>query len=466
MQDLSSQDLKDPNAHDGESNAMPDAPNPGARVFIETYGCQMNLADSELMGGILRKQGFSRADSLADADVILINTCAVREKAEERVFGRLTHLHQYKVANPDLVIGVTGCMAEHLKSAIVERAPYVDLVVGPDAYRRLPELLHRQLQDETDPLIDVRLDKRETYDGISPVRSQGTNGWITVQRGCDKFCTFCIVPFTRGRERGVPPAEIIRQAQEIAAQGFAEVTLLGQTVNSYRWEDWDFADLLEALVQIDGIERIRFTSPYPIDFTDKLIACMASHEKICKYLHLPVQSGSDPVLQRMRRGYSRADYDTLVTKIRDAMPQCAISTDVIVGFPGETDHDFEATMELVRSVRYDFSYLFKYSQRSGTLAARSIPDDIPEPIKSQRLSQIIALQEAISAEVFASKIGSEQTLLVEGPSRRDPSEWCGRTDDFKMTVFPKPDDLTLLPGQLVRVRINECTSHTLRSVLI
>jgi tRNA-2-methylthio-N6-dimethylallyladenosine synthase len=466
MQDQTTS-LKDPNAANGESNAMPQAEGAGgARVFIETYGCQMNVADSELMGGILKKQGFTRAQSIEDADVVLINTCAVREKAEERVFGRLTQLLPYKTSNPDLVLGITGCMAEHLKDAIVERAPYVDLVVGPDAYRRLPELLRTQLQDETDPLIDVRLDKRETYDGISPERGGGTNGWITVQRGCDKFCTFCIVPFTRGRERGVPPDEILRQAAELGQQGYTEVTLLGQTVNSYRWEDWDFADLLEELVKVDGIERIRFTSPYPIDFTDKLIATMATHDKICKYLHLPVQSGSDVILKQMRRGYTRAEYDALVHKIRAAMPQIAISTDIIVGFPGETQEDFEATMELVRTHRYDFSFLFKYSKRSGTYAARNMADDIPEVVKSDRLSQVIALQEALSAEIFASRVGTTQTLMVEGPSRRDPNEWCGRTDDFKMTVFPKPADLELKPGQLVRVRINANTSHTLRSVLI
>jgi len=467
MQDqISDTHAKDSATHNGESNAMPRVEGSGARVFIETYGCQMNLADSELMGGILKKQGFSYAAKIEDADVILVNTCAVREKAEERVFGRLTQLLQYKTANPNVVLGITGCMAEHLKDSIVERAPYVDLVVGPDAYRRLPELLRTQLQDETDPMIDVRLDKRETYEGISPERGGGTNGWITVQRGCDKFCTFCIVPFTRGRERGVPPEDILRQAEELAATGYSEITLLGQTVNSYRWEDWDFADLLEALVKVEGIKRIRFTSPYPIDFTDKLIATMAAHDKICKYLHLPVQSGSDEMLKQMRRGYTRAQYDTLVEKIRAAMPQVAISTDIIVGFPGETEADFEQTMELVRQVRYDFSFLFKYSKRSGTFAARNMPDDIPEVIKSDRLSRVIELQEALSGEVFASKIGTVQTLLVEGKSRRDPNEWCGRTDDFKMTVFPKPADLDLKPGDLVRVRINANTSHTLRSDLV
>lgn len=458
---------RDPNTYDGDFNAMTPGTGEGARVFIETYGCQMNLADSELMGGILSKDGFVAADSLGDADVILLNTCAVREKAEERIFGRLSQLLPYKHAKPDLVLGITGCMAEHLKSYVVERAPYVDLVVGPDAYRRLPELVGQQLRDAVDPAIDVKLDRKETYEGLMPVRFEGTNAWITVQRGCDKFCTFCIVPYTRGRERGVSPADILAQARDVAERGYREITLLGQTVNSYRHEDTDFADLLEELVKIDGIGRIRFTSPYPIDFTPKLIETMARHDEICKYLHLPVQSGSDPVLARMRRGYTRAEYDKLVVDIRRAMPEVAISTDIIVGFPGETEEDYEKTVELVETMRYDFSYMFKYSERSGTYAARKIADDIPEDVKRARLHRIIEMQERISREIFTSRIGREYTVMVEGPSRRDPEELCGRTGDFKMAVFPKPTDgSTLSPGDFVRVRINDCTSHTLRGELV
>mgnify|MGYP000303606910 CR=1 FL=1 len=457
---MSQHELKNPEANQGGVNSMPVSNKQGAkRVFIETYGCQMNVADSELMGGILKKEGFDAATSMEEADVIVVNTCAVREKAEERVFGRLSQLLQYKQTNPNLVLGVAGCMAEHLKGQIVERAPYVDMVIGPDAYRRLPDLIQGQVEEAHDPAIDVRLDKRETYEGLSPDRQEGISGWITVQRGCDKFCTFCIVPFVRGRERGVPPRDILSQARDLAASGFREVTLLGQTVNSYRYEDSDFADLLEALVQIDGLERIRFTSPYPIDFTPKLIETMARHDKICKYLHLPVQSGSEPVLKRMRRGYTRVEYDKLVKDIRAAMPDVALSTDIIVGFPGETEEDFQLTMELMRETRFDFSYLFKYSERSGTFASRKLADDIPEDVKRRRLKEIIELQESISAEVFNSRIGKVYKVMAQGPSKKTDADWCGRTDDFKMTIFPYQEGLR--EGDMVNVKITRCTSHTL-----
>lgn len=432
-----------------------------AKVFIETYGCQMNVADTELMGGILSEDGYDEAQTMEEADVILINTCAVREKAEERVFGRLTQLRALKNANPDLVLGVTGCMAEHLKGSIVERAPYVNLVVGPDAYRRLPELVGEQRAEGADPMIDIKLDKEEVYEGLAPVRTEGTNAWISVQRGCNKFCTFCIVPFTRGRERGVPPREILRQARDVVERGFKEITLLGQTVNSYTYEDSDFADLLEALVRIDGLERIRFTSPYPIDFTPKLIGTMATHDQICKYLHLPVQSGSNTVLKRMRRGYTVEEYMKLVEDIRAAMPRVGMSTDVIVGFPGETEEDYQKTYDLIDEVGYDFAYLFKYSERSGTFAARKLADDIPEAVKKERLKEVIALQERKSKAIFRGRVGDTFRVMVQGPSKRDPNDFCGRTDDFKMAVFPKPQELDLPPGSFVDVTITDCTSHTL-----
>ena len=436
------------------------------KVFIETYGCQMNVADSELMGGILKAQGYVKAQELEQADVILVNTCAVREKAEERVFGRLTQLLQYKQANPEVVLGVAGCMAEHLKGKIVERAPFVDLVVGPDAYRRLPELIGRQVEEPGGGAeIDIKLDKQEVYEGLEPERGEGeTSGWITVQRGCDKFCTFCIVPFVRGRERGVAPRDILRRARQMADQGYREVTLLGQTVNSYRHEDSDFADLLLALTQVEGLDRIRFTSPYPIDFTPKLIETMATQDKICKYLHLPVQSGSEQVLRRMRRGYTRVEYEALVGQIRTAMPQVAISTDVIVGFPGETAQDYELTRELVEQTRYDFAYLFKYSERTNTYAARKLGDDIPEALKRERLAALIELQESISAEVFATKVGQQVRVMLQGRSKKSEAQWCGRTDDFKMVVFDwKPG---MKPGEQVDVQVERCTSHTLMGQVV
>jgi len=421
----------------------------------------MNVNDSEKVAGLLANEGYQATDSADTADVVFINTCAVREKAEERVFGRLTHLMPLKAQNPDLVIGVTGCMAKHLETIITERAPYVDLVIGPDAYRRLPAILDHA-QGIEDPLFDLKLDRTESYEGLDIDRKPGVNAWITVQRGCDKFCTFCIVPFVRGRERGVPMPEVLRQARECADAGYREITLLGQTVNSYRWEDADFADLLEKLVEVDGIERIRFTSPYPTDFTDKLIATIAAHDKISKYLHLPVQSGSAQMLEAMRRLYSRAEYDELVAKIRSAIPGIALSTDIIVGYPGETDADFHETVDLLETARFDFAYLFKYSERSHTWAARNAPDDVPEAVKGARLRAIIELQERICGEVFATRIGNTYTVLVDGQSRRNAAELCGRTDDFKMTVFPRPDDYTVSPGHLVQVEITDATSHTLR----
>ena len=452
----------DPNAHNGEENTMPSfGQRPGHRVFIETYGCQMNLADSELMGGILGTSGYTAAPNHDEADVILINTCAVRERAEERVFGRLSHLLRYKHARPEVILGVTGCMAERLREDITERAPYVDLVVGPDAYRRLPKLIAESQEVENDPVVDVKLDRDETYEGLSPKRTPGISGWVTVQRGCDKFCTFCIVPFVRGRERGVAPDEVLRQCRDLAERGYREVTLLGQTVNSYRHEDTDFADLLELLVDVDGLERIRFTSPYPTDFTPKLIETMATHDEICNYLHLPLQSGSDDVLERMKRRYTSGEFLDLVGQIRETIPDIAMSTDIIVGFPGESDEDYQQTVDLLEEVRFDFAYLFKYSERDGTNAARQLEDDVGEDVKGERLSSLIERQEEISGEVFKNRVGQTVQVMVIGESKRDAQDLCGRSDDFKMTVFPRPDDRELNPGDFVDVRVTDATSHTL-----
>ncbi len=432
----------------------------GLKLYIETYGCQMNVADSELMGGILLSHGYAVAEGLEDADVILVNTCAVREKAEERVFGRVATLSGIKNRRKGVVLGVCGCMAEHLREQLTERAPYVDLVVGPDAYRRLPELVARARQDDFDPIIDVRLDRGETYEGITPVRQEGTSGWITIQRGCDKFCTFCIVPDTRGRERGVAPREILRQARQLAEAGVKEVTLLGQTVNSYRYEGVDFADLLAAVAQIDGIERVRFTSPYPVDFTPKLIETMAREKKVCNYIHMPVQSGSDKVLSEMRRGYTVDEYRGLVAALRAAIPGLAMSTDVIVGFPGESEEDFAQTVALIKELRFDFAYLFKYSEREGTFAHKRIEDDVPEAVKGRRLQEIIEIQEAICAEVTAALVGQTFEALIEGDSRKNADEWVGRTGTFKPVIFPKTEGTS--PGQIVAVRITSASSHTLR----
>ena len=426
------------------------------KVWIETYGCQMNVADTELMYGGLLKSGYDIAEQLDDADVILLNTCAVREKAEERIYGRASQLLRFKYTRPDLVLGITGCMAEHLKDRITERAPYVDLIVGPDAYRRLPDLLEQA--GGSDPVVDVRLDKGETYDGMAPARGEGVSGWVTIQRGCDKFCTFCIVPYTRGRERGTPPREVLRQTRELASMGYSEITLLGQTVNSYVYEDVDFADLLRSVASVEGIRRVRYTSPYPVDFSDKLIATLAELDNVPNYLHLPVQSGADSMLDRMKRGYSVDDFRTIVDKLRAAMPDIAISTDIIVGFPDETEDEFQATLDLVREVEFDFAFMFAYSEREGTYASKRIPDTIPDPVKKARLRELIDLQEAIGLRKYRAKIGSTVEVLVTGPAKRG-NGWFGKSADFKTTVFDPPADVR--PGDLVEVRVDNATAHAL-----
>ena len=425
------------------------------RVFIETYGCQMNVSDTELMMGVLKKAGFRRALALEDADVVLLNTCAIRERAEERVVGRLSQLSRVKRARPDLVLGVSGCMAKHLAEQLLDRLPYVDLVVGPDSYRRLPELIGEAAGN---PALDVRLDRGEDYLELDPVRQEGTNAWITIMRGCDKFCTFCIVPYVRGRERSVPAGDLLRQVRLAASEGFQEVTLLGQTVNSYHDGESDFADLLKMVARVEGIRRIRFTSPHPSDFSDKLIGTIAEESKICRFIHLPVQSGSDRVLEAMKRTYSSGRYVDLVDRLRSAVPGLCLSTDVIVGFPGEDDSDFESTMALMRHVRYDSAFMFKYSPRKGTVAYREIPDTVPETEKSRRLQAVIAQQTGISGEINRRYVGRLQEVLVEGDARRGKGQAVGKSDGFKTVVFPRDGIRT---NTFVDIRITDATSHTL-----
>jgi tRNA-2-methylthio-N6-dimethylallyladenosine synthase len=431
----------------------------GKKAYVETYGCQMNVADSELMQGILRRGGYALAASPEDADVILVNTCAVREKAEDRVLGRVATLNGEKNRRPEVVLAVCGCMAERMRERLVEKAPYVDLVIGPDSYRRLPELIEAVSQFGADPIVDVRLDKAETYEGVEPDRAEGVKGWISIQRGCDKFCTFCVVPFTRGRERGIAPEEVLRQARSLAEAGYREVTLLGQTVNSYRYDDVDFADLLQLVAQIDGIERIRFTSPYPVDFSSKLIDVIAREPKVCRYVHLPVQSGSDAMLAAMRRGHTIDEYRAVVAELRDKVPGIAISTDIIVGFPGEADEDYRATVALIAEMRYDFAFLFMYSERPGTFAHKNLEDSVPEDVKKARLAEIIELQERICAEVMHPHVGQVVDVLVEGESRRNPAQLVGRSGTFKMTAFARHEGVKA--GDIVNVRVLETTSHTL-----
>ncbi|HEX5061856.1 MAG TPA: tRNA (N6-isopentenyl adenosine(37)-C2)-methylthiotransferase MiaB [Kofleriaceae bacterium] len=440
----------------------PMRPQPAAdapKVFVETYGCQMNVADSDLIGSVLADAGYAQATRADEADVIVVNTCAVREKAEERVIARASELGALKRKRPGTVLAIVGCMAEHLKEGLAERAPAVDVIAGPDSYRRMPDLLAAARAEHAHPLVDIKLDKAETYEGLSgAIGGDGVSGFVTIQRGCDKFCTFCVVPFTRGRERGASPREILRQVRELVAAGYREITLLGQTVNSYVWEDVTFAQLLRTVASVDGLERIRFTSPYPVDFTDDVVAAIAEESKVCKYVHLPVQSGSDVVLERMRRGYTVADYRAIVARLRAAMPDIALSTDILTGFSGETDDDHAQTLALMREIRFDSAFMFAYSERDLTFAAKKLPDDIPAAVKQKRLAEIVALQETISAEVFAAQVGKRERVLVTGPSKRDPAQLIGRTDGFKSVILPAGVGSV---GGFVDVTIERATMATL-----
>jgi tRNA-2-methylthio-N6-dimethylallyladenosine synthase len=432
-------------------------------VYVETYGCQMNVADTDLVLGLLARAGYARTTDPAVADVILINTCAVRERAVERVRGRASALARYKGNGRRVVLGITGCMAEHLRGDLQRQAPYVDLVVGPDGYRRLPEHLERALAGET--VQDTELDPHETYAGLdtSHAMSGGVIGHVAIQRGCDRFCTFCVVPFTRGRERATPPDEVVRQARALVASGFREVQLLGQTVNSYRATEAgravDFAELLRRVAAVDGIDRIRFMSPYPLDFTTATVAAMAELPKVCKHVHLPLQSASDGVLARMKRGYTFAEYRDLVDSLRRAMPEIAITTDFLVGFCGETESDFDATLAALAELRFDNAFMFAYSQRKGTLAARQLPDDVPAEVKQRRLARVIEMQRKLTAEIYSAQVGRRERVLVESPSRRSPSELLGRTDAFRPVIVAPGAELVV--GSLVDVVIERSGPGTL-----
>lgn len=433
----------------------------GPRVYLETLGCQMNAADSALIAGQLRDGGYVRVRDPAEADVVLINTCAIREKAEDRVIGRTSQLLQHRRDNPNLVIGITGCMAEHLKTRVAERAPHVTLVAGPDSYRGIAELVDRARAGER--VIDVKLDKTEIYEGLPEAPDDdGVSAFVTVQRGCDKFCTFCVVPYTRGRERGVPPREVLRSVRARAAAGYREVVLLGQTVNSYAWEDVGFAELLTAVHEIDGIERIRFTSPYPVDFSDELLAAMARLPKVCPQVHLPAQSGCDAVLERMRRGYTRGEFVALVERMRAAIPGITLSTDLMVGFCGETEHEHAQTLELMEQVRFDSAFMFAYSDRGITYAAKRLDDDVPEATKKRRLAEVIELQERHTRASHAARIGTRQTVMLTGVSRRGDC-LVGKTPHFQKVLVPLSAGR---PGDLVDVTITASTGHSLRGELV
>lgn len=424
------------------------------RVFLETYGCQMNVADSELMAGVLERAGMSLVERPEDADAVILNTCAIREHAEQRVLGRLGEFARLKQSNPELVVGVAGCMAQHLRGRLLEKKRVLDLVVGPDGYRKLPELLRRAAAS---PTAEIRLDRDETYGDLEPKRGDGVRAWVTVQRGCDKFCTYCVVPFTRGRERSIPLAEIVRQVEQAAASGCREIVFLGQTVNSWRHGDHDFADLLRAADAVEGVLRIRYTSPHPGDMSERVIAAMAECGKVMPQVHLPLQSASDRVLAAMNRTYTLAQYREVVAELRAAIPGIALSTDLIAGFPGETEDDHRATLEYMREVRWDSAFLFKYSARPDTKAYRW-PETVSEEDKGRRLTELIELQHGISGEIHDRLIGSVEEVLVEGRGRRDDGQLYGKSRTFRTVVF---GDDGSAPGTLRRVRIVGSTPVTL-----
>ncbi|NLZ19016.1 MAG: tRNA (N6-isopentenyl adenosine(37)-C2)-methylthiotransferase MiaB [Bacteroidales bacterium] len=427
------------------------------KVYIETYGCQMNVADTEVVFSLLGKEGYVRTEEMGEADVILANTCSVRDNAEQRIWGRIEQFQFQRRTRPGVLVGILGCMAERLKDALLESGK-VDVVAGPDAYRSLPRLLAAASQGH--PQIDVLLSRDETYGDIAPVRvdTNGVSAFISIMRGCNNVCSYCVVPYTRGAERSRDAHSIVREACECAQRGYREITLLGQNVDSYRWEDLDFAGLLALVAESVPALRIRFSTSNPQDISDAVLETMASHDNICRHIHLPVQSGSDRMLEKMRRRYTREGYLERVAKIRALMPDCAITTDVIAGFCSETEEDHRDTLSLFGTVGFDAAFMFQYSERPGTLAARKYPDDVPPEVKTRRLEEIIALQNRLSLESNRRDVGKTFRVLVEGPSKRNPAELCGRNSQNKMCVWP---DTVHRAGDFVDVTVKDCTQATL-----
>jgi tRNA-2-methylthio-N6-dimethylallyladenosine synthase len=427
------------------------------RVYIETYGCQMNVADTELMFGVLARDGYVRSETPEGADVMLVNTCAVRDNAEQRVIGRVGELQRHK--RPGSVLGVVGCMAQRLGPLLLEKVAKVDLVVGPDAYRNLGALIGNASLGQR--AADVEFRSWEHYEDVPAVREPGPTRFITVQRGCDYRCTFCIVPYTRGPERSRTLEDVVAEVVSVAAAGASEVTLLGQTVNSWRHAGNDFADLLRAVGAVDGIRRVRFTSPYPTDFTPRVIAAMAETETVCEHVHLPVQSGSNAVLRRMLRRYTREQYLEVVARLRDAVPAMTISTDIIVGFPGETEEQFAETMELVEAAGFDDAYTFKYSVRDGTPAVK-LRDRVPDEVAAERLDRLIAVVRQQARTRNLAWVGSEQEVLVERPARRG-AMMLGRTRSNHLVLLDLPGDSI---GQYHRVRLTGTTGSTFTGAVV
>ncbi len=441
----------------------------GKHFYIESYGCQMNFSDSEIVASILQKEGFANTPNFEQADLILLNTCSIREKAEETIRRRLKTLNTVKKQRPDTLVGILGCMAERLKKELLEQEQIVDMVVGPDAYRDLPNLVGTA--EHGQKAVNVLLSREETYADISPVRldSNGVSAFVSIMRGCDNMCAFCVVPFTRGRERSRNAFSIVAEVQDLVNRGYKEVTLLGQNVDSFKWENPEtnqvvsFANLLEMVALVSPKLRVRFSTSHPKDMTDDVLHTMAAHDNICKYIHLPVQSGSSTVLKRMNRTYNREWYIDRIEAIRRILPTCAISTDVIAGFCGETEEEHAETLAMQNYVQYEMAYMFMYSERPGTLAARRYADDVPTAIKNRRLQEIIAQQNAHSLLRSQQDIGKVFRVLVEKNSKRSDQDLCGRTDQNKMVIFARAN---YQPGDYIDVLIESCTSASMKGTVL
>nr|WP_302985977.1 tRNA (N6-isopentenyl adenosine(37)-C2)-methylthiotransferase MiaB [uncultured Alistipes sp.] len=441
-----------------QTNTLRPLQGAGRKLFIETYGCQMNVGDSEIVVSIMQREGYVYTERLDEADVILINTCSIRDNAEQRIWGRLAEMKRYRRAKPGLVVGIIGCMAERLKERLLDGPTGVDVVAGPDAYRDLPHLVREA--EAGGKGVNVLLSTEETYAEIAPVRldRNGVSAFVAIMRGCNNFCSYCVVPYTRGRERSRDPQTIVDEARTLFGNGYREVTLLGQNVNSYRAGEVDFPELLRRVAAISPLLRVRFATSHPKDMSDRLLEVMAATPNICRAIHLPAQSGATSMLERMNRRYTREWYLGRVAAIRRLMPDCAITTDLIAGFSGETEEEHLQTLSLMREVGYDFAYMFKYSERPGTFAQKHLPDDVPDEVKSRRLQEIIALQNELGHASNLRDVGREFEVLVEGESRRDAKQLSGRTSQNKVVVF---DRGTHRVGDYVRVRITGCTPATL-----
>jgi tRNA-2-methylthio-N6-dimethylallyladenosine synthase len=428
------------------------------RYYIETYGCQMNEYDSELVSGILDSCSCQKTNLPEDADIILVNSCSVRDKAEQRAIARLSQFKNYRKKNPRLILGLLGCVAQRQKSQIISENPFIDIVFGPDSYRRLPEILNGYSL----PMVSVAFSKGELYDDVFPSRNNKVNAWIPIMRGCNKFCSYCIVPYTRGRERSRPVESVIREIKSAVDEGFKEVTLLGQNVNSYHYENYTFSDLLEMVSDVSGVRRVRFMSPHPEDMDIKILELMRERENICNHIHLPLQSGSSHILDLMNRTYNQAKYLSVVEKIKKIVPDSSITTDIIVGFPGETEEDFQETLRVMDKVMFDTAFMFKYSPRPGTKAAQ-MNDDIPDKIKSGRLPKVIEKQKTHTLIRNKNLLDSVCEVLVDGTSKKNPKEKMGRTDTNKVVIIKEGDPEI---GEIVKVKINGIGANSLFGKLI